>query len=91
MGLYALGAESNADKETRILRLKSYLETSNPNSTDNTRYNTLTALEKAQITSWRTLLSYLKYIENNYTLTPKGQENLAIAKRETAYIIKKKK
>lgn len=86
MSLYAMGAQSAANKETRILRLKAYLNTV---STEN--YNSLTALrEKAQVYSWKTLESYLHVIESKYgsTLTKTGKTNLIIAKREATYLAK---
>lgn len=86
MSLYAMGAQSAANKETRILRLKAYLNTV---STEN--YNSLIALrEKAQVYSWKTLESYLHVIKSKYgsTLTKTGKANLIIAKREATYLAK---
>lgn len=83
MGLYAMGASSSANKETRILELKSYL-----NSTRD--YNSLVALKKAHVYSWTTMLSYLNSIKQNYqdSLTDQGKMNWKIAHRE-AEMLKK--
>ena len=42
MGIYSMGAMSSANKETRILRLKAYLNQANPNGNGVNRYNSLT-------------------------------------------------
>lgn len=83
MGLYAMGAASSADKETRILELKSYLNLTRD-------YNSLVALKKAHVYSWTTMLSYLNSIKRNYqdSLTDQGKMNWKIAYRE-AEMLKK--
>lgn len=90
MGLYSMGAMSSADKETRILRLKAYLDQANPNGNGVNRYNSLTALKKAQLYSWSTFLTYLSYIDKHYydSLTPQGLQNFAIAQREAEFLEK---
>lgn len=79
MSLEMLGAESAGAKETRILQLKAYLNTV---STD--AYRSDTALKKAQVYSFATLLNYLRIIHNKYwdTMTEIGKTNFKIAKRE---------
>lgn len=82
MGKYFLGAISSSNRETRILRLKAYL-----NTTDN--YRSDTALKEANVTSWTTLLTYLNDIKHNltqYGLTPLGEQNMEIAIREAEFL-----
>lgn len=79
MGKYFLGAISSSDRETRILRLKAYL-----NSTTN--YRSDMALKQARVTSWPTLVSYLNTIKQQYQLTPLGQQNFKIAIREAEFL-----
>lgn len=81
MGKLFLGAISSSDRETRILRLKAYLETT-------TDYRSDTALTKAHITSWQTMLSYLQAINKQYQLSEKGQANYQIAWREAEFLLK---
>lgn len=82
MGKYFLGAISSSDRETRILRLKAYLNTTH-------NYRSDTALEQARIKSWPTMVSYLNVIKHHpqeYELTPLGQENYKIAIREAEFL-----
>ena len=85
MGIYAMGASSSANKETRELKLKAYLDT-----TSTKDYNSLIALEKSGASSWTTFLSYLGGIRRNFsdTLTKQGKANFEIAERE-AKLLKK--
>ena len=85
MGIYAMGASSSANKETRELKLKAYLD-----ATDTKDYNSLIALEKSGANSWTTFLSYLGGIRRNFndTLTEQGKANFEIAERE-AKLLKK--
>lgn len=81
----SLSAYSSSDRETRVIRLLSYI-----NRVEPTKFNILTALQKSQITSWTSLKSYFKQIESNYynDLTENGKENLIIGLRESDYIEK---
>lgn len=79
MGKMFLGAISNSNKETRILKLKAYLDSAKT-------YRSDTALTKAEITSWTTLLSYLNVIKKQYPLTELGKTNLQIAFREAEFL-----
>ena len=81
MGKLFLGAISSSNRETRILRLKAYLETA-------TNYRSDTALKKAHITSWATMISYLKALKTNYVLSDTGQANYQIALREAEFLLK---
>lgn len=83
MGLYQMGAASSANRETHILELKAYLNTTND-------YNSLIALQKAHLYSWTTFLSYLRDIKQKYasTLSQNGKNNMQIAERE-AKLLKK--
>lgn len=85
MGIYAMGANSSANRETRELQLKAYLD-----ATDTKDYNSLIALEKSGASSWTTFLSYLSGIKRKFgdTLTKQGQANFEIAERE-AKLLKK--
>lgn len=85
MGIYAMGANSSANKETRELKLKAYLDT-----TATKDYSSLIALEKSGASSWTTFLSYLNGIKCKFsdTLTKQGQVNFEIAERE-AKLLKK--
>ena len=81
-----MGASSAANRETRILMLKGYL-----NTVPTSEYNSLTALrEKAQVYSWKTFLSYLSVIKSKYydSLTSTGKINFQIAKREAELLEK---
>lgn len=79
MGKMFLGAISNSNKETRILKLKAYLDSAK-------NYRSDTALAKAEVTSWPTLLSYLNTIKKQYPLTKLGKTNLQIALREAEFL-----
>ena len=79
MGKYFLGAISSSDRETRILRLKAYL-----NSTTN--YRSDMALKQAQVTSWPTLVSYLNMIKHQYQLLPIRHQSFKIAIREAEFL-----
>lgn len=85
MGIYAMGANSSANKETRELKLKAYLD-----ATATKDYSSLIALEKSGASSWTTFLSYLNGIKRKFsdTLTEQGQANFEIAERE-AKLLKK--
>ena len=85
MGIYAMGANSSANKETRELKLKAYLD-----ATDTKDYSSLIALEKSGASSWTTFLSYLNGIKHKFsnTLTKQGKANFEIAERE-AKLLKK--
>ena len=85
MGIYAMGASSSANKETRALKLKAYLDT-----TTTKDYSSLVALEKSGANSWTTFLSYLGSIKHKFgdTLTKQGKANFEIAERE-AKLLKK--
>lgn len=78
-----MGAASNADKETRILKLKAYLDQADP-------YNSLEAIKACDLSSWTTFISYLNYIQKRYdsSLTDLGRNNFVIAKREAEYLKK---
>lgn len=86
MGLYQMGASSSANRETRILKLKAYINTVKT-------YNSLEALNTAELYSWTTFLSYLTDIKRKYyqTLTPLGQKNFNIALREATLLKKANK
>lgn len=79
MGKYFLGAISSSDRETRILKLKAYLNTV-------ANYRSDDALNKANVTSWTTFIKYLHEIAANYQLTIQGKTNLTIALREAQYL-----
>jgi len=79
MGKEFLGAISSSNMETRILKLKGYLNTA-------ANYSSDIALKKAEVRSWDTFLKYLKMIKNQYELTDLGKTNLAIAFREAEFL-----
>lgn len=85
MSLSMMGADSSANKETRILELKAYL-----NTVSNNDYNSAVALKKAHVYSFTTLLSYLRTIKADYynSLTPSGKINYKIATREAKLLQK---
>lgn len=87
MSLLSMGAQSSADKETRILRLKAYINTEKV-------YRSDVALKTAGLYSWTTMISYLKTIQKKYsdTLTDLGKSNFEIAMREAKLLesVKKK-
>lgn len=81
-----LGAASSADRETRILKLKAYL-----NMTDPENYRSDVALRISETRSWRTFLSYLTDIEKRTGVNDFGRENLKIACREATLLDKVKR
>lgn len=88
MSLLSMGAASASDKETRVLRLKAYLN----GCFENTRaaYNSAYALKKAHVYSFATLSNYLNIIRERYwdSLTDNGKQNWKIAKREAELLRK---
>ena len=85
MSLKMMGANSAADKETRILELKAYL-----NTVSTADYNSAIALKKAHVYSFATLITYLNIIKKQYwsTLSETGKINFKIADRESRLIKK---
>lgn len=88
MGIYTMGAASSANKETRALQLKAYLDTTDPKD-----YSSLIALQKSGAGSWTTFRSYLSLIKKQYEadLTANGQSNMIIADRESKLLSKANK
>lgn len=79
----ALGALSAAEKETRILQLKAFLNTTATNQLGIDK-----ALASVGNPSWNVFIKYLAVIDQQFsdTLNATGCTNLVIIKREALYL-----